>query len=132
MPDTTKPNLVIPMTLWGEVKVDAYRRGVKPVDIVIEMLSEKYDDSFRQSKGMPTRASVKRLRDMVDKIPEVVKASPVAVPEAPKAVPLNTDRWGRKLGEARYGKNDGDPNCKHKFTIVAEGGSACIKCGFQP
>ncbi len=92
MPEYSRPNLSIPSTLWGEVKVAAFRSGKRPQDLVIECLQEKYDDEFRQSKGLPSRASVQRLRDKVAKLGEPVVEPPK--PPAPSPQPELKDGYG--------------------------------------
>ena len=55
----TKPNLMLPTDLWGEVKVAAYRRGCKPVELVIEVLSKAFPVS-RNLKNVPGRTGMMR------------------------------------------------------------------------
>jgi hypothetical protein len=80
MPDYTNPNLKIPTTLWGEVKVAAFRRGVRPVEVVIECLREKFTEPVREAGKV---AKVK---------PEVV--APVKTPPATVSTPTKASLEG--------------------------------------
>jgi len=111
MPDYVRPNITVPVSLWGEVKVSAFRRGIKPVEVVIEMLREKFDDGYRKEKGLPSRASVQKLRNIVDGMGGKESVSPTKEPVLPTkpAVDQNT--------------------CKHHYWPGVRG---CSKCGYIP
>src|SRR6185369_13259399 len=58
MEDCVRPNIAVPVSLWGEVKVSAFRRGIKPCEIVLECLRERFSGVDERS-GEPIGSKVK-------------------------------------------------------------------------
>lgn len=134
MAEYSRPNLSIPSTLWGEVKVAAFRRGVRPVEVVIEILREKFDETYRGEKGLPARASVQRLKDKVE---SVGGPPPAAKPVVVQSKSIGGVPVGSMVEQpvSRVPEEKPKPDqktCKHSFAMKPSGGSKCVKCGWEP
>ncbi len=99
MPDTTKPNLILPVALWGEVKVAAFRRGCKPVELVIECLS----------KAFPVGGAVERKQV---KVTSRVASGPVSLPAASAFQGVICASCGGDVGTSYVYNREKKPVCQ--------------------
>ncbi len=141
MPDYTKPNLMIPTLLWGEVKVAAFRQGVRPVEIVIECLRKRFGDDYLFKDSVPAKAETKTDSGSVQAVSRVRTGGSTPSTEAKPVVNvvMPSGKYGKPLDDGMVsGVVDYGPiatmkcwMCKEKvtkWTLDVKGHAWCDSC----